>query len=315
MSSMKLKVVFFGNSQSTFSNRHFESLTASSCVIAAVIDTLPAKRDSTNPKADAQPFTERARKLKIPIYEPANSNEPQFVKKMQKLSPDLFIAVGYPNLLKSALLAVPKVLSANFHASLLPAYRGKHPVFWALRNAEQWAGLTVHVMDQKLDTGDILYQVRVRTRKYDSVTTLYSRIIDRSVSLVNKLLKDIASGKLKPKPQLKKNQCYCSSVSQGNFKLNWSLDAEQLRRWICTSPGRCFSDIAGQRVFFLDAHVESGLAGQEPGTVVRIGRTCCAIATAKQALRLCNVKSETTYQKFMARLCRDISINKGDCIR
>ena len=308
---MELRVVFFGNSQSTFSNRHFEALIASGCVIAAVVDAPPAKRDSTNPGVGSRPFTEVARQHEIAVFEPANPNGSQFVEEMQKLSPDMFIAVGYPNLLKSMLLAVPKIISANFHASLLPAYRGKHPVFWALRNGERSAGLTVHAMDQKLDTGDILYQVRVRTRKCDSVASLYKRIIDRSVGLVGRLVEDTDNGRLKPKTQCQKGRSYYSSVSEEHFKLDWSADAEQLRRWICASPGKCFSDIGGRRVFFLDGHVESNLAGQAPGTVIRLGRRCCVIATGEQALRLCNVKS----QKSMAQFCRDIGIHDGNCIR
>ena len=58
---------------------------------------------------------------------------------------------------------LPKLVAANFHASLLPAYRGKHPLFWALRHGELWTGLTVHVMAPGFDTGEILYQIRVRT--------------------------------------------------------------------------------------------------------------------------------------------------------
>ncbi len=76
---------------------------------------------------------------------------------MAALCPDMFVAVGYTDLLRAPLLAVPRILAANFHASLLPAYRGRHPVFWALRHGERWAGLTVHVMDEGFDTGDVLY--------------------------------------------------------------------------------------------------------------------------------------------------------------
>ena len=102
------------------------------------------------------------------------------------------------SLLKAEILAVPRLLAANFHASLLPAYRGKHPLFWALRNGERWTGLTVHVMDGGLDTGDILYQVRVRTRRDDTVASLYDRVIGRSLPLVGRLIADAEAGQAAP---------------------------------------------------------------------------------------------------------------------
>ena len=158
--------------------------------------------------------------------EPSSPNLPEFVDAMRRLSPDLLIAAGYSQVLGEQILSIPRLLPVNFHASLLPAYRGKHPVFWALRNGERWAGLTVHVMDAGLDTGDILYQVRVRTRAQDSVATLYDRIMDRSVNLVGLLVKDAEEGTLGPRPQPEVGASYYSSVDEDDFRLDWTRDAE-----------------------------------------------------------------------------------------
>ena len=207
---MRLKVIFFGNSQSVFSNRHFNALAKSACKILAVVDAPAAKRASTNPSklTDVPAFTETARQLNIAVFEPSDPNSLEFVQVMEELSPDLFVAVGYTNLLKPALLAVPRIPAVNFHASLLPAYRGKHPVFWALRNGERWAGLTVHVMEPSVDTGDILYQVRLPTRRRDSVASLYNRIIDRSIELVPRLVDDAANNRFVRRPQSQTGASY-----------------------------------------------------------------------------------------------------------
>jgi methionyl-tRNA formyltransferase len=309
---MPLRVIFFGNSQSVFSNRHFQALLNTPCQVVGAVDVPPSKRVSTNPTlTDFPSFAAIAHQRGLRVLEPASPNLPDFVKAMGDLAPDLFLAVGYTNLLKQQILAIPRMLAANFHASLLPAYRGKHPVFWALRHGERWVGLTVHVMDLGLDTGDILYQVRVRTRKQDSVATLYDRIIDRSLNLVGRLVEDAERGTLRRMPQPESGASYYSSVSEEDFRLDWSRGAEQLRRWIQTSPGQCFADVAGQRVFFLDAKAMEGRDDVSPGTLVQMGRTSCTVAAGKDAVRLHWVKTDQGEKKSLPQVCRELGFQQG----
>ena len=133
----------------------------------------------------------------------------------------------------------------------LADYRGKHPVFWALRNGEKTAGLTVHAMDPGLDTGDILYQVRVRTRRCDSVSSLYGRIMDRSEKLVPQLVAGARDGKLRRRRQPRAGASYYSSTSEEDFRLDWLLDSETLRRRVSTSPGKCFFEVKNNSIVVL----------------------------------------------------------------
>jgi len=310
-----MKVVFFGNSQSVFSNRHFQALLETLCELVGVVDVPPSKRTSTNPATtDFLSFVEVARQQGVPVFEPDSPNLPDFVKAMSHLSPDLFIAVGYTNILKEQLLSVPRILAVNFHASLLPAYRGKHPVFWALRNGERWSGLTVHVMNTGIDTGDILYQVRIRTRKRDSVATLYDRIMARSVNLVGRLIEDAEKGKLRRTTQPESGASYYSSVHEDDFRLDWSWDAEQLRRWISISPGHCFCDIAGRRVFFMDAEVVQRTSNVSHGVLVQIDKTSCTMAAGKDALRVRSVRIDQGSEKSMPQLCQELGLEQGDSL-
>jgi methionyl-tRNA formyltransferase len=302
-----MRVVFFGNSQSVFSNRHFQALVKTSCEPVGVVDVPSSKRTSTNPAmTDLPSFVEVAQQRKIMVFNPINPNLPEFIRTVNDLSPDLFIAIGYTNLLKEQILSVPRIFAVNFHASLLPAYRGKHPIFWALRNGERWTGLTVHVMDTKLDTGDILYQVRVRTRKNDSVATLYDRIMAQSIKLVDRLIEDSEKNKLRRTPQPETGASYYSSICEDDFRLDWYQPAEQLRRCIQTSPGECFCDISGCRIFFTGAEVVTNTISASPGTLIQVGRVNCIVATGKDALRI-----HKGSIKPMATLCRELGFRQG----
>lgn len=314
--SATLRAVFFGNSQSAFSNRLFTPLLDAPCELAGAVDVPPAKRHSTNPvTGSALPsFVDAARARGTPVFEPANPNTAAFAQTLTALSPDLFLAAGYMFLLKPPLLSIPRILAANFHASLLPAYRGKHPVFWALRSGEPRAGLTAHVMDPHFDTGDILYQVQVRTRKRDTVSTLYDRIIGKSASLVPRLIADAAQGTLHRTPQPETGASYFSSVSDGDFYLDWTREAESLRRWIQTSPGECWRMMVGRRVYFTEAEVVRYRGAAPPGQLIRLERFAATLATGKDALVVRWVQPDGEGTRAFSRLCAELGLKVGDVL-
>jgi methionyl-tRNA formyltransferase len=279
----------------------------------AVVDVPPAWRDSTNPLPAGLPnIAQVAGQRGIPVFSPTSPNDPDFVEQMRALAPDLFLAIGYSLILKPAILAVPKLLAANFHASLLPHYRGKHPVFWTLRGGERWAGLTVHVMDPGIDTGDIIYQVKVRTRRDDTVPTLYERIMDRSLGLIGRLVADAQNGKIPRRPQAAGEGSYFSSTSEEDFRLDWTWPTEQLRRQIAMTPGQCFATAAGHRLYLSQAGKARDEGAGAPGTLLKLGRTRCLVATGDGALWIGRARREGGQVQPMAPLCRRLGLKVGD---
>jgi methionyl-tRNA formyltransferase len=259
-----------------------------------------------------------ARRRGIPCFEPARPNGEEFLACASALAPDLILAVGYLNRLGGALLALPRVIAANFHASLLPAYRGKHPVFWALRNGEPWCGMTVHAMDPGLDTGDIIFQVRVRTRRTDSVSTLYDRIMDRSVALVGRLVECVALGRVPRRPQPAEGASYFSSVSDADFRLSAAAPAEKLRRWIAASPGQCWMEIGGKRLFITRAALAPRRAAAggspAPGTILSLARGGGVLVTAEGSLRLLGVRGADGRERPAAAALRELGLEAGSVI-
>jgi methionyl-tRNA formyltransferase len=311
---MPVRVVFFGNSASGYSNRYYEGFTRGACEIVAVVDSPPHQRGLTTAGVcDAQAdFRSCARRSDVPIFEPVTPNRPEFVAALRALAPDLLVVVGYMGIFKSELLAVPGLLAVNFHASLLPAYRGKHPVFWALRHGERWSGLTVHVIDRGVDTGDILYQVRVRTRRNDTPADLYARILERSASLPAQLVHDAAHGRLQRRPQPAEGASYYSTVTESDFRLNWTWPAERLRRMVRVSPGQCFAQLVGQRLHCLDAEVVPGCTAARPGTLLQLRRTGAGlIQTGDDALRVHQVRIENAMDTSLAQVCRELGVTVG----
>jgi methionyl-tRNA formyltransferase len=313
-----LNVLFFGSSESSFSNRHFAALLRAverrDARLVGVVDAPPAQRISTNPQSTGQAtFARVARQMRLPSFAPERTDDLGLVAALAGLAPDLLLSAGYGLILTPMLLNIPRLLAANFHASLLPHYRGRHPVFWALRNGERWSGLTVHAMDTGVDTGDILYQERVQTRWDDSVASLYSRIMDRSVELVPRLLRDAAADAIPRRPQDPDEGSTFSKTTARDFHIDWSWPARKIRRWIHITPGRCWSDVRGVRVNYLDAR--SGRRDREAaaGQILSLRRISCTVAAGDGEVTLSRVVSgpgETT----MAELCAWMGLSVGDLL-
>jgi methionyl-tRNA formyltransferase len=274
-----------------------------------VIDVPAARRTSTNTRGQVVRASSGAESM---ASRPRAGSGPialEFAATIRGVRP-IYSGGGIPEPAGDDLLAVPRPFSVNFHAALLPAYRGLHPVFRALRAGERWAGLTVHVVDAGLDTGDILYQVRVRTRRDDSVESLYDRIMDRCVGLVGQLITDADAGRLHPRAQGAAGASYFSSVGEEDFRIDWQCAAEQLRRWVRATPGRCFCDTADERVYFSGAELSKG-AGGTPGTLIGVGRRRCTVAAGEGALDMVRIRTREG-ELPAAVWCRNRGLKAGE---
>jgi methionyl-tRNA formyltransferase len=312
---MALKVVFFGNSDSSFSLRHFQVLLKENVELLGIVDSPQGKRGSTNRLPPGLPgLRDMIQGTDIPIYEPESPNDADFVRVLARNSPDLFVAVGYSHILKEPILSVPKILAANFHASLLPRYRGKHPVFWCLRNGERYSGLTVHAMDPGIDTGDILFQIRVRVYKRDTVESLYDRIIEQSLSLISPLIQECDRGLILRVPQPASGGSYFSSVHDEDFRISWSIDAETIRRSINITPGRCFIHLNGIRCFVADATVVANEHGCTPGRIMYVGNRRGVVGARDRGVSITRVKPEGLPTTSFADCLRKFGYRVGETL-
>jgi methionyl-tRNA formyltransferase len=312
---MMVSVVFWGNSQSLFSGRHFQALLATPCRLAAVVDVPPTRQDSTNPLPEGVPdFVDTADQMGLPALAPADPGHPEFLARLRSLDPDLFLAAGYSQILEPPALAIPRLGAVNFHASLLPEYRGKHPVFWTLRDGRSWAGLTVHRMDPGIDTGDIIYRVKLRTRRDDTVASLYQRIMDRSVTLAGRLIADAERGTIPGHPQPAGAGSYFSSIKEEDFRIDWTWPAEKIRRHIAMSPGKCFVEIEGERLYFSQADIVKSAQNDRPGTILKLGRCRCTVATGEGALWIGRAREAGGEERPLVSFCRQMGLEEGDLL-
>lgn len=104
-------------------------------------------------------------------------NSSEFVNYIKNTPIDLVISVASPQIFKSNLLTAPQKGCINYHSALLPKYRGRQPLFWALLNREKEVGISIHEMDEKLDNGPIIVQERIVVCPDESLNSLYLKTI------------------------------------------------------------------------------------------------------------------------------------------
>ena len=119
---------------------------------------------------------ELAAEKNLTVFAPENINHPLWIEQIKNLQPDIIFSFYYRNMVGPDLLAIPPAGCLNLHGSLLPRYRGRCPVNWALIHGESQTGVTLHYMTPKPDDGDIVGQKKVDINPEDTALTLHGRM-------------------------------------------------------------------------------------------------------------------------------------------
>jgi len=156
--------------------------------------TNPDKQQGRGRKFTISPVKDFALQKNIEVVQPISLKAPEIQDKIRSLSPDFIVVVAYGKLLPKTILAIPRFGSVNIHASLLPKYRGPAPIQWALINGEQRTGVATMLMDDGLDTGDIIMQKEVEINEKTTVTELFSTLSELGAQLLLPSLEKLAHG-------------------------------------------------------------------------------------------------------------------------
>ena len=152
------------------------------------------------------------RKLNIPILQPQSLKDRSTIEKIASFKPDFIVVAAYGKILPKEILDLAPCI--NLHASLLPRYRGASPIQQALLEGERCTGVTAMLMDEGLDTGDILAYEVVRIEDEDNAITLFEKLADRASDLTPVVLERFSS--IKPLAQHDVDATYCKKIRKSD---------------------------------------------------------------------------------------------------
>lgn len=194
-----MKLVFCGTPH--FAVPSLERLVAAGFNVQLVV-CQPDRPQGRGMELAAPPVKQAAQKFGLPVVQPEKirKNE-EFQKQLTDLHPDAIVVVAYGRIIPAWMLHLPPMGNINVHASLLPKYRGAAPIQWAIANGETMTGVTTMLLDEGLDTGDILLKRQMPIAPDDTAATLAPRLAELGADLLVETLMELQRGILEPVPQ------------------------------------------------------------------------------------------------------------------
>ncbi|MGM0365843.1 MAG: methionyl-tRNA formyltransferase [Actinomycetota bacterium] len=251
------RIIFFGTRGWELTSFHLGTFLSSSANIIAFVEALPDMVSSTvKQKKPYESIDKAARRLNIPIFCPRNLKDENLINSLAGLGADIFIVCGYQFYLPKEILDIPPMGAVNFHSSLLPRHCGMHPGFWTIWYGDKKSGMSVHFMDEGLDTGDIIYQTKVEVLSGDTIEALYGRIWDSSPDIISRLLSDLDSNSVPRRPQDMSKYFYNYDIGEKDFELDFRQPAEVLYGRVKMMPSKFYFILKGEKYYVLDCSVE-----------------------------------------------------------
>ena len=252
----KTKIAFFGTSGWEITSRHLEEFLKNKANISVFAEAPSHLFKSTSTKKESfESISNTAKRLGIPIFAPENARDHVFARELASFKPDVIVVCGYQFYISNEILKIPPLGIINFHSSLLPRHAGMHPVFWTIWYGDKKTGMTVHFMDEGIDTGDIIFKTEVDVKLGDTVELLYDRIFDSSIPLVGKLLNDLDNGVLAREPQDYKKYFYNYEINEKDFELDFRQPAEILAGRVLMLPGKFYFELNGERYYVAECEI------------------------------------------------------------
>jgi len=237
-----------------------------------------------------------AERLGIPYYLHANVNSPDFLEMAGAHRCDIYVSMSFNQILKQEILNAAPQGFINCHAGALPFYRGRNILNWALINGDTRFGVTVHYVDEGIDTGDIILQRFAEIADSDDYATLLDKAIELCASILPDALAQIARGEQQRIRQSTIHPVgfYCSQRKPGDEWINWNLPSRSLHNFIraLTSPGPGARTVYGETdVALLKSELIEGAPSycDRPGTVVGRGPSGVVVKTGDATLKITRV--------------------------
>jgi methionyl-tRNA formyltransferase len=198
-----------------------EALKRAGFNIAAIF----SHEDDPEEKCWFDSVVEWADKNHIEVFCPPDVNTPDWITKVSRLSPDAVFSFYFRHMLSQDILKIPASGAYNLHGSLLPAYRGRAPVNWAIINGEKKTGVTLHHMIDKPDAGDIVGQKAVEIEFEDTTRTLYDKLCGAAREMLAEVLPLIREGRAPRIPQDVMKGSYYGGRRPEDGRIDWNRPA------------------------------------------------------------------------------------------
>jgi methionyl-tRNA formyltransferase len=234
--------------------------------------------DNPNEKIWFQTPAVAARAKNVPVHTPASVNTPEWMERIALMAPDLILSVYYRNMISEKILGLARLGAFNMHGSLLPKYRGRAPINWAVLHGEPRIGMTLHRMVKKAD-------VDIDPR--DTAEQAFRKVLPCARAVLARQIDALLAGTAKETPQDNSQATYFGGRKPEDGRINWNQSSTQIFNLIraVTDPyPGAFTDIGTTRLMVWWAEPSASAARGRPGEILSLAPLI--VATGDGALEL-----------------------------
>ena len=278
------RILFFGYSQVGYECLSL-LIERGDCVIG-----LFTHEDNPNEKIWFKTPAVAAREKGIPIFTPEKIGTPEWIERIAAMKPDLILSVYYRNMISTKILGLAPLGAFNMHGSLLPRYRGRAPINWAVLHGETRIGMTLHRMVKAPDAGAVVDQEGVDIDPRDTAEQAFRKVLPCARVVLARQIDALLSGTAVEKPQDESKATYFGGRKPEDGRINWASPSASIFNLIraVTDPyPGAFTDVGPARLMVWWAEADSpaarGRSGR-PGEVLSVSPL--VVATADSALEL-----------------------------
>ena len=249
-----------------------------------------------------------ARQQGIPLYTPESVNTPLWKARIREMAPDIIFSFYYRNMISEELLAIPRLGAFNMHGSLLPKYRGRVPINWAVLHGEKETGVTLHHMVKRADAGDIVDQEAVAIGPDDTAFDVFNKVTLVSRKVLERQLDAIKAGTAHRSRQDESQATTFGGRKPEDGRIDWTESAERIYNLIRAVthpyPG-AYTEVNGKRLFIWQAK-PLGRGEGRPGTVLSIDPL--RVATGSGSLEITRYQWEGDHEEAAVDVTHDLRV-------
>ena len=310
MSVPPWRIVFFGTP--SFALPTLRGLLEGPDEVVGVV-TQPDREKGRGRKMVISPIKELALQHGLTVLQPEKVKEEAFQEALSGLQPDLFVVVAYGQILPKPVLNIPKYGAVNVHASLLPGYRGAAPIAWAILKGEKVTGVTTMVMDEGMDTGDILLQTEVPIGDEETCENLHDRLGSLGAQLLLKTLEKMEAGNIRPIPQDHSKATYAPPLKKEDGHIDWRKGAAEIDRQVRAFnpwPG-AFTKWGDRLLKIYRGEIRERTPAGKPGAVVWVGSDFIEVEAGKDSYLIEEIQLEGRKKMTIRDFLSGHSISAG----
>ena len=285
-----MRIAFFGTSE--FAVPALRALAEHGHVVGPVV-TAPAKPSGRGRKLVPSPVEQEARTLGLAVLAPEDPNDPAFIAELASLQPDVAVLAAYGCILKTPLLRVPPRGFLNIHPSLLPRFRGAAPIQRAVLAGEPETGVTVIVLSDQVDAGDIVNQLAMTIGPDETTGELSHRLAEIGAGLLLEALARLEKGTGDRTPQDPELATRAPKIGKSERNVDWRETAPRIHnriRALSPEPGAVTS-FRERRIVLLRSRLHDTPERGEPGLLL-LQHQGLLVATGGGAIEIAELKPE-----------------------